>query len=90
MLFLETLPMAWKLRETTFFQAAAYEPAPAVPRLATVLPRTEVRFAHRVKPGLKRRQKAEGRRQKERNVGLVRGSVSPSSAVRKSKPEKLW
>ena len=64
MLFLETLPMAWKLRETTFFQAAAYEPAPAVPRLATVLPLTEVRFAHRVKPGLKRRQKAEGRRQK--------------------------
>ena len=31
---------------------------PAVPSLASVLPRNEVRLAHRVKPGLKRRQKA--------------------------------
>ena len=61
-LFLETLPMAWKLRETTSLQEEEeYELAPCHPEAGTVLPLTEVRSAHRVKPGLERRREGERR-----------------------------
>lgn len=73
MLFLETLAMAWKLRETTSLQEEEEcELAPCHPEAGTVLPRTEVRFAHTVKPGLKRRRKGE-----RRGTWLWRGGHCP-------------
>lgn len=83
MLFLETLPMAWKLRETTFLQAAEYEPAPCRPEAGHCAAAYRGHICPQSQTWLK--EKAEGL--EERNVGLVRGSLSPSSAIRKSKPE---
>lgn len=84
MLFLETLPMAWKLRETTFLQAEEYEPAPCRPEAGQCAATYRGQISPQSQTQLK--EKAEGL--EERNVGLARGSLSPSSAIRKSKPEK--
>lgn len=61
-----------------------YEPAPCRPEAGQCAATYRGQISPQSQTQLK--EKAEGL--EERDVGLARGSLSPSSAIRKSKPEK--